>query len=264
MTRPTIVDDLQVVVRGDLPVEIVNYARDRIAELGDDIAEPVLHTRIRLTHQPGPGIDRPFTAQGNVTLKGRLVRAQVAGRSAQEAVDLVRDGLRGRLVRHAPHWEARRGGKPAAEPGEWRHNSEPSQRPSYFPRSVEDREVLRHKSFTPRRVRPDEAAWEMDQLDYSFHLFTDAETDRDAVIYRDSPTGFRMQRTGAGPDPTQDGPWVVLDEQVAPRLSFAEARERLEVSEAPFVFFVDRETDRGAVLYHRYDGHYGLITPAAT
>jgi hypothetical protein len=30
----------------------------------------------------------------------------------------------------------------------------------------------------------------------------------------------------------------------------------------PFLFFVDAERGRGAVLYHRYDGHYGLIAPA--
>jgi hypothetical protein len=27
------------------------------------------------------------------------------------------------------------------------------------------------------------------------------------------------------------------------------------------VFFADETTGRGNVLYHRYDGHYGLITP---
>ncbi|MBO1414556.1 sigma 54 modulation/S30EA ribosomal C-terminal domain-containing protein, partial [Streptomyces sp. FH025] len=31
----------------------------------------------------------------------------------------------------------------------------------------------------------------------------------------------------------------------------------------PFVFYTDTSTGRGNVLYRRYDGHYGLITPAA-
>ncbi|MEU8511076.1 sigma 54 modulation/S30EA ribosomal C-terminal domain-containing protein [Kitasatospora sp. NPDC048722] len=30
-----------------------------------------------------------------------------------------------------------------------------------------------------------------------------------------------------------------------------------------FVFFTDAATGRGNVLYHRYDGHYGLVTPTA-
>jgi hypothetical protein len=29
----------------------------------------------------------------------------------------------------------------------------------------------------------------------------------------------------------------------------------------PFTFFVDAGTGRGRLIYHRYDGHYGLITP---
>jgi hypothetical protein len=29
-----------------------------------------------------------------------------------------------------------------------------------------------------------------------------------------------------------------------------------------FLLFVDAATGRGAVLYLRYDGHYGLIEPA--
>jgi hypothetical protein len=30
----------------------------------------------------------------------------------------------------------------------------------------------------------------------------------------------------------------------------------------PFLFFVDAAQGRASVLYHRYDGHYGVITPA--
>jgi hypothetical protein len=28
------------------------------------------------------------------------------------------------------------------------------------------------------------------------------------------------------------------------------------------VFFIDAATGRGSVVYHRYDGHYGLLVPA--
>ncbi|MBT2381356.1 sigma 54 modulation/S30EA ribosomal C-terminal domain-containing protein [Streptomyces sp. ISL-111] len=40
------------------------------------------------------------------------------------------------------------------------------------------------------------------------------------------------------------------------------AAQRLRLTGLPFVFFHDTGTGRGSVLYHRYDGHYGLITPA--
>ncbi|WP_327048745.1 sigma 54 modulation/S30EA ribosomal C-terminal domain-containing protein [Microbispora sp. NBC_01189] len=36
----------------------------------------------------------------------------------------------------------------------------------------------------------------------------------------------------------------------------------MAASGLPFVFFAGRRTGRGNVVYHRYDGHYGLITPS--
>ena len=47
-----------------------------------------------------------------------------------------------------------------------------------------------------------------------------------------------------------------------PRLTRAEATARLEALGQPFLFFVSRETRRGNLIYHRYDGHYGVITLA--
>ena len=55
---------------------------------------------------------------------------------------------------------------------------------------------------------------------------------------------------------------MTVDPQPAPRLTIREAAERLEATSAEFVFFRMATTDRGCVVYHRYDGHYGLITPA--
>jgi len=42
----------------------------------------------------------------------------------------------------------------------------------------------------------------------------------------------------------------------------AEAIARLEAAGQPFLFFVNTETGRGNLIYHRYDGHYGLVSPA--
>jgi hypothetical protein len=41
-----------------------------------------------------------------------------------------------------------------------------------------------------------------------------------------------------------------------------ERLERLDMSGERFVFFVDPQTRRGAVMYRRYDGHHGLVQPA--
>lgn len=260
MAQPTlVVNDFEVVIRGDLPADINDYAWNRLSPVADYLDGPVLHFRVRLTQTPDPVIERYVLAQANVTLSRRSLRAQVTGRTAHEAVDLLRDRLQEQAIRHSRRWDANRGARPTNESHEWRHQSQPSEHPAYFPRPVEEREVIRHKSFAPHRIGADEAAWEMDQFDYDFHLFTDLDTDRDAVIFRDGPTGYRMQRLADGPEPAEP---VTLSSEPAPRLTFDEARERLELADLDFVFFADAASKRGNVVYHRYDGHYGVITPA--
>src|SRR5262245_11084936 len=182
MGRATIIDDLEVVMRGALPGEVADYARRQISRLGEHVNEPILHTRVRLTYEPDPALDRPVRAQGNVSLKGRMVRAQVAGRDGREAVDLLGDRLREGRARHTPHRGAGRGSRaaPTPEPTAWRNTALAGQRPPYYPRPAHDRRVIRHKSLVPRRATPEQAAWEMDQYDYDFHLYTDADTGRDA------------------------------------------------------------------------------------
>lgn len=100
-------------------------------------------------------------------------------------------------------------------------------------------------------------------MDYDFHLFTEDDTGGDAVVYRGGPTGYRLARLASGPRwlGLSDVP-MTISPHPAPRLTVSEARQRLEVGGLPFVFFADAGSGRGCVLYHRYDGHYGLITPA--
>ena len=55
---------------------------------------------------------------------------------------------------------------------------------------------------------------------------------------------------------------VTVLNQDPPELTLSEAEERLDNRHERFVFFLNPETGRGNVIYRRYDGHYGLITPA--
>jgi hypothetical protein len=48
----------------------------------------------------------------------------------------------------------------------------------------------------------------------------------------------------------------------APRLSVTEATAWLEATSQQFLFFVNADTGRANVIYHRHSGHYGLIDPA--
>ena len=57
-------------------------------------------------------------------------------------------------------------------------------------------------------------------------------------------------------------PAMTQTRQPAPRLAVSGAIERLEALGHEFLFFVDTDTRRGSLIYHRYDGHYGLVVPA--
>ena len=122
-----------------------------------------------------------------------------------------------------------------------------------------------YRGATPREVeesivsRIEEAVWDMALLDYDFFLFTETGTDQDCLL--SAHDGQRHLQCVDGPAPESD--WVdVVVESGAPALSVSEAISRLDEGSEPFVFFQNRTTSRGNVLYRRYDGHYGLITPA--
>jgi ribosome-associated translation inhibitor RaiA len=255
--------DVDVTTHGQLP-GAAEYARQKIGELGRLTHRPVLHARVRLSAHRDTAVERPVLAQANLDVDGRLVRAQVQGVTAREAVDQLEARLRHRLERVAEHREARRGGQAANEPHEWRHESEPTHRPGYFPRPVDERRVMRRKSFTLSPCTVDEAAVEMDLLDYDFHLFTEKGTGAAGVLYRSGPTGYRLALvTPASPD--QLAPFqlpLTISPQPVQRLTIEQASDRLGLLDLPFLFFIDSAEGRGSVLYHRYDGHYGLITQA--
>jgi ribosome-associated translation inhibitor RaiA len=258
------VPDVDVVADGDIPAGAQAEAKAKISALGRYTDEPILHCRVRLSRSHDPAVARPVIAQGNLDVNGRLLRVQVAADNAHEAVALLETRLRRKLVRMARHWEARRGAMPEATLHEWRHSTEPTHRPDFYPRPEQERQIVRHKTYEPARATTEEAAFDLDMLDYDFQLFTDAESGQDSVIYHAGPTGYRLAHLT--PDPIRT--WstaqpLTFSERPAPRLTLAEAVQRLDATGLRFLFFAEPASGRGQVLYRRYDGHYGLITPAS-
>ena len=264
--RPDLPDvlDVEVTTHGKLP-GAEDYARTKIGELGRLTHEPVLHAHVKLSEHGDPAVARRVVAQANLDVNGRLVRAQVEGVTEREAIDRLEARLRHRLERAAEHWEAKRGGTPRVGPHEWRHQSEPTHRPNYFPRPESERRIMRHKSYSLPTCTVEEAALEMELLDYDFHLFTEEGTQQDSVLYREGPGEYRLAQVN--PESADKlAPFempLAISPQPAPRLTVEQAIERIGLLGLPFLFFVDTARDRGSVLYHRYDGHYGLITPAS-
>ncbi|QKW18084.1 HPF/RaiA family ribosome-associated protein [Kitasatospora sp. NA04385] len=251
-TRPRA--EVLVETRGAVTAGAPQYAREKVAAVLERLEGPVLAVRVRLVQEANRSVARPSLAQVVVDLNGRPVRAHVAAETMREAVDLLQDRLASRLARLRHHRQHAREplGRPVGGGGE--------HRPERRVRPPEERQVVRHKSYGLARCTPLAAVRELEAMDYDFHLFTDAGSGRESVVYRGTAGGYRLASAGAPPAPV---PGLVASRLGVPVLTPAQARGRLDLSGLPFVFFTDAATGRGHVLYHRYDGHYGLITPAA-
>lgn len=249
--------EVQVTTGRHVPSGAAGYTREKIGRLARLAHRPVLSARVRLSRHGDRA--RPVVAQANLDVNGRPVRAQVEAASAREATDLLADVLRHRLERLAPH---RLDHRDTVPPQDWRHTAEPIVARARDRVPEEDREIVRHKAFGLAHASIDEAATEMNQLGYDFHLFTEERTGRDSVLYRAGDTGYRLAQTVPPEEPPPAALPVTVSPHPAPLLSPAGARERLGLLGLPFLFFVDTDSGRGCVLYHRYDGNYGLLTPA--
>ncbi|WP_046776607.1 sigma 54 modulation/S30EA ribosomal C-terminal domain-containing protein [Streptomyces yangpuensis] len=254
--------DVQVRNRGQVPDGADVYAQGKILAVIGRVREPVLAVRVKLTQAVSTSANRPATAQAVVDVNGLPVRAHVAASTMFEAVDLLQERLAARLARPR-RFGARSlhgsGSRTRAEGDSAGHDHRPHRH--HLP--AEERRIVRHKSFSLVHQTPEDAVIDLEAMDHDFWLFTDLASGRDSIVYRDVRTGrHRMASLASlGREREVDGLLGVSLVPV-PTSSVAEAVSRLHLTGLPFVFFSDTATGRGCVLYHRYDGHYGLITPS--
>lgn len=252
---------IEIVRRGDVDDDAVKYALKRLEAVSHLIGEPILFLRVRLTGEAN-GCNRPSLAQATLDINGEPLRAHVAADAMTEAIDLLADRLRDQIQHRAERRRARRVAGRTAQPGEWRHGDVRDQRSLFADRPADEREVVGRKSFAIDPATPDEAAADMEQMDHDFWLFHDLASDADAVIERVPEGGYRLQRLR--PADAEAGPIAIeltVLAQTPPELTLDEAIRQLDDSRQRFVFFVDPATGRGNVVYRRYDGHYGVLTP---
>lgn len=235
---------VEVTLRGNVGEYAGKYARGKIATALDIAHGPVLTAHVVLDWRRNPASENHAIAEASANVDGLVVRAKTAAPTMPEAVD----DLEYRLRRQLTHLQDRNRTqhRRTSIPGEheWRHGDLPRGRVPHFPRPAESREVVRRKSFASTPMMPDDAAYEMGQLDHDFFLYRDAASGAPALVHRLSGGGYGVQGAEAAPPPS---------------LTEAQARARLEIDGEAFVFYRDAETGAGCVLYHRYDGHYGLI-----
>jgi len=235
------------------------YAARKIDHLLRIAPGPVLFAKADLVAEADPARERPAIVKAELDVNGRLVCAHVAAATMFAAIDLVEARLRQRLERLADAQTARR--LRHRDDQSWHHGDLVSHRPHYHPRPPDEREVVRHKTFAVAPMTPDEAVLDLELLDHEFYLFEDADSGVDCVVARADGAGYEL----FCPEP--NGPVdsvapVSVSPRHAPPMALEDAVELLDLSEDRFVFYRDVASGRGRVLYRRYDGHYGLITPA--
>lgn len=236
------------------------YARTKIGGLARVTRHPISHVRVRLTRRHDPAVANTVIAQANLSVRGRPVRAQVDAEHAHEAIDQLEARLSRGIQRVVELWEPHRG--PDAAPP-WRDTTEPV-RASRDLGADGTRSISRRKTFAMAPCTVDDAIYEMELLDYDFHLFNEIATGAAAVVYRRGATEVRLALV----DPTLADALAPYERNVTvsphrvPCLRQEAAVERMDLMKLPFLFYIDAAEGRASVLYRRYDGDLAVITPA--
>lgn len=242
--------DLAVTTRGEVPPADVTRA---VRAIGRVLRRHHLDVpaRVRVTAPPEP--DAPTVVQANVRLHDTPARVQVTGPrgfAVTFAVERLDRQLTRLLARQSRDWP-----DPARPP---------------LAEVTEERPIIRRKACALLTGTPSEATSVMDAMDYDAYLFTDAQTGEDAVVHWSEPLGVHLvrQRSSVHPLAPADRPLTVsslpltVDSGPAPLLTEDEAALRLCRNGLPFLFFTERATQRGNLLYRRYDGDLTLVAPA--
>ena len=255
--------EIEVVVRarGDVSTAERAYAQTKIGRLSRLAWGPTLFASVDLTLHADAARERPASAKGELDVNGLVVRAHVAASTMFEAVDLLEARLRDRLERFAHHEEAKHLRLRGRDEHEWHHGDRAASRPSYFPRPADERELVRTKTFAVDEMTPDEAVFDLELLDHDFYLFKNLETGEDNVIVRSDGSGYELLEPSSTCALGETAAAIKHSGTRPSTMSNEQAIELLELGGLPFLFFIDPDEGRGRVLYHRYDGHYGLIVP---
>ncbi len=254
-------DDSRVLVKGTVPSAAIEYANDRIDHFRQLVGRPVNDFLFKLTQAGNPSTERPAMVEASAYIDGTLFRAHVAATTMFEGIDLATARLRTKLEHH-PDQRAPRP-TPAADGS--RRGDQPAPETGYFERPKHERELVRHKSFAPDEMTIDEAAWDMEQMDYDFFLFSELASGADCLLERDSAGDLHLHGL---PDPAAVLPGVAVEvvahNQDPPSLGLRNAIDFLDTAGSRQLFFGNADSGRRNVLYRRFDGHYGLITPVVS
>lgn len=197
--------------------------------------------RVRVT-----GLGESATVQINLRVCGAPARAQIAHPMMATAIAMAGSRLRDQIrmlttgVEQWPWPDPDKG--PLGGPG--------------------DERLARVKEWRLYVGKPCQAVAFMNAMDYDAMLYADGESGEDAIVYRTGPTGLGLARQHSmHPATVPADLHLTVNPRKVPELAVAEACGRVGDGWLPYLFFTNRDTRRGNLVYRRYDGALGLISP---
>ena len=252
MAKPHAVCEVELLTQGPVEFGDREHATGKVRELCELGHEPVLTAVVKLRLREN--VAEPMIAEATIDMNGVAIRAHASGDTMTEAIDRLDDRLGRRLRRHRKRLEDRR------------HDREPEptrSHPGYASIPRDKREVVHHKSLAMHPMTVEEAVDEMDLLDHGFYLYLDTDHDIDRVVFHNGDGTIHVVPSVIGEDlPGDTRPPIHPTPTVLNHLPLVDAEVLLDEGDEPFVFFAEPDSGRGQVLYRRFDGHYGLISPA--
>ncbi|WP_158675678.1 sigma 54 modulation/S30EA ribosomal C-terminal domain-containing protein [Nocardia stercoris] len=225
--------------------------RERVAGLVGRMLERYgtpASARVRM--RPAGPDDGPLLVQVNLQISGRPVRMQTLSTDRHNVLAVAR-----RLRQQINQRPSR--------PRNLRTWPDPTREPLTHTTPAP---VARRKDCDLSVLAPTAAVIVMDEMDYDVHLFTDADTGEDAIVYRAGPTGARLARQRRADPPATVAPdtaVMTVNPRATLTLTETQAVQRLCEFGLPHLFYTDPDTGRGHLLYRRYDHDLTLITPTA-
>ncbi len=160
---------------------ISSYTEDKIGRLGKYLTDGS-RCEVEMWTEKNPSIADNQVVEVTIFTKGPVIRAREASPDIYASIDLVFEKLerqvkkyRGKLVRHqgTPMNEAF-----ASEGFRLPEGPEGREEESAMPR------IVKTKQFTVKPMTPEEAALQLELVGHDFFVFTNAESQETAVVYR--------------------------------------------------------------------------------
>ena len=175
---------MQIAVKGrNIPMTeaLEQYATkkvERISKFFDD-GQSVSRAEVELIHERNPSISEPEIADATLFIDGTVLKAREASADMYASIDRMSDKLERQVRRYRgrqlDRWHGQRKRHALAEAG-----------PVVIEDEEEEREarIVRTKQFQMKPMSPEEATLQMELLDHTFFVFTNADTGEINVVYR--------------------------------------------------------------------------------